>query len=197
MENRAFNEMKKAALEWLKSREPEEIAVRAGCYYDVQKRLFHLKTLGKDIEISYPEGDFSEELEEWHQLVALHYLYVADGMLLSGKWVTFGNLKDGLIRGTKFDQTIQNELQEIFKDKQEEEIFNICKRLGGVKIPGKGDLCIKFDFFPRYPVMFSIWFADEEFPLSVKTFVDADSDHYLTIEDAVTLGGVLVEALAK
>ena len=38
--------------------------------------------------------------------------------------------------------------------------------------------------------------GDEEFPASGRLFLDESAAHYLTVEDAVTVGGLLLERLA-
>ena len=48
---------------------------------------------------------------------------------------------------------------------------------------------------PRYPLLVNIWFEDEEFPASGKLLLEAAADHYLTVEDAVTVGTLVLELL--
>ena len=50
-----------------------------------------------------------------------------------------------------------------------------------------------FPVLPRYPVTLKIWFADEEFPVSGKIFLQDHADHYLSVEDAVTVGEILLQ----
>ena len=46
------------------------------------------------------------------------------------------------------------------------------------------------------PIWLRLWFGDEEFPASGRLFLDESAAHYLTVEDAVTVGGLLLERLA-
>lgn len=68
-------------------------------------------------------------------------------------------------------------------------------RIGGRSAESNADCAIRFDFLPRYPLLLKLWLADEDFPASGKLLVDASSDHYLTIEDAVTIGQLVMEEL--
>ena len=52
-----------------------------------------------------------------------------------------------------------------------------------------------FDFLPYYPLWLKIWLADDEFEASGKMLLSKSADHYLTVEDAVTVGGILLEHL--
>lgn len=72
----------------------------------------------------------------------------------------------------------------------------ICKWIGGEKIPSNSDAAWRIAFLPRFPVMLKVWFADEDFPPSGRLLLDASADHYLTIEDAVTVAEILLEAVA-
>ena len=54
-----------------------------------------------------------------------------------------------------------------------------------------------FPVLPRYPVTLKIWFADEEFPVSGKIFLQDHADHYLSVEDAVTVGEILLQKLSE
>lgn len=68
---------------------------------------------------------------------------------------------------------------------------------GAVFRDSNADLCAVFPFLPRYPVIVKMWFADEEFPASGKMLVSGGADHYLTIEDAVTVGEVMFRRLEE
>lgn len=197
LENRAFREMRKAALERLQGKETDHIAKNAAVLWKEQDGCFEFISLGQTIQISYPSWELKEALEEWHTLLLLHYLDMADGTPLSGIWVTFGNLKDGLIRGTGFDRTADTELRKFLKGKDREKLMEIFKALGAEVLDGKADLSVRFSLFPRYPLLLNIWLADEEFPAAGKLLVDKHADHYLTIEDAVTAGEVLLRKLKE
>lgn len=70
-----------------------------------------------------------------------------------------------------------------------------CRILGGILTPSNADVCAVFSLFPNYPITLKLWFADEEIPGSGRLFLDRCASHYLTVEDAVTAGSLLMEAL--
>lgn len=193
--NRAFYEMKLSAVERLRNHQAEEIAKKSGTVFHKEKSCLEIQSLNERLEISLPEYHFRPEIAEWHQLVLLHYLDLADGAEVSSEQVSFGGLKDGLIRGTKFDQYVENELQVFLNGKTPERLLKIFKSLGAEIMEDKSDLCAKFPFLPNYPVWLKIWFADEEFDASGKMLLSKSADHYLTIEDAVTVGDILLSRL--
>lgn len=195
--NSAFQEMLTAAKGWLSGRSPEELAGLAGAEWKPEEKILSLQSLNQRLEVSTEDWSVRPQPEEWHHLILLHYFSIADGTQLSDEMITFGNLKDGLIRGTKFDRTADLALARFLKDREPEQIKAVCRSLGAGFQDSNADLCAVFPFLPRYPVAVKIWFADEEFPASGKMLVSASADHYLTIEDAVTAGEVMLLKLEE
>ena len=87
-------------------------------------------------------------------------------------------------------------MENLLQDKNSEEIQKACKNLGAEFSETKADLCAVFPVLPRYPVTLKIWFADDEFPTSGKLFLQDNADHYLSVEDAVTVGEILLQKLS-
>lgn len=194
-DNRAFQEMKKAAVRRLQGRSAREVAEKAAVVFQEESSCLEMVSLGQKVEIQYPSWEMREEPEAWQTLLLLHYLEMADGTPLAGEWVTFGNLKDGLIRGTGFDRTSEAELGKILKGKDMEDLKSMLGTLGARFVEGRGDLSAELWLCPRYPLLLNIWMEDEEFPASGKLLADKNADHYLTIEDAVTAGEILLQRL--
>ncbi len=194
-ENRAFNEMYIAAKKRLEGKSPVEIAKNAGVEFDEEKSVFKVKSLDEVIELSYPSYDISTEKNDWQILTILHYLDLADNTPVLSQPIHFGELKDGIIRGVRFDKTAELELERFLKNKQEDKIINVFKSLDGKIIDSKADLSVVFYLYPYYPVTLNIWFEDEEFPAEGKMFVDKTADHYLTIEDAVGVGELMLKVI--
>ena len=192
-----FDEMLRAAWARIIRHRAEDIAVRSGALFDREKNALELKSLNRNIEISMARAAFSPELEGWHKLIILHYLDLADGAAVSSEITPFGGLKDGLIRGTKFDHDTGRALAKLFSDKTPDQIARACAQLGAEWIDDPADLCAVFHVLPRYPVWLKVWFADDEFENSGRLFVSGSADHYLSIEDAVTVGDLLLSDLQQ
>ena len=193
----AFQEMLAVAKGWLAGRSPEELAELAGAEWEPETKRLSLQSLNQRLELNAGDWSVSPQPENWHYLILLHYLSIADGTPLSDEMTTFGNLKDGLIRGTKFDRTADTALAGFLKGREPEQLKEVCRALGAVFRDSNADLCAVFPFLPRYPVIVKMWFADEEFPASGKMLVSGVADHYLTIEDAVTVGEVMLRRLEE
>lgn len=194
-DNRAFLQMLQPAKERVCLHLPEEIAQKSGVVFHREASFLELTSFNQTVRIAFPDCTFYPQLDEWHQLVILHYLDLADGTEVSPQMVSFGGLKDGLVRGTKFDRDMERALREFLTGKTPEQMAAVCRALGAQFVKERADLCAVFPFLPRYPLWLKIWFADEEFEASGKLLVSKSADHYLTIEDAVTVGEIFLSRL--
>ena len=90
---------------------------------------------------------------------------------------------------------MERELGSFLDGMTQGQLCRICERLGAQFVEERADLCAVFPFLPRYPIWLKVWFADDEFGASGKLLVNRSADHYLTIEDAVTVGELLLSKL--
>lgn len=191
--NRMFSNMLQAAVARLKGCSPDAISAKANVTFD--GNAFHLESLGIPVTVSWPECSVSPALDPWQTMVLLHYLAGAEGTPLSGRPVTFANLQDGMVRGGGFDRDAEKIIQTKLGFLSPEELQRRCLALGGQLQTSNADLCAEFRFAPNWPVWLKVWFADEEFPASGRLLADASAEHYLSIEDAVTVGGLILNGL--
>ena len=115
----------------------------------------------------------------------------AGGTLPSGEWTSFADMKDGLIRGTKYAHSSEQWFARFLKGKTREQLEEICLKLGGRKMERRGDLNMFLPFLPYFPVLFCYWEPDDEFDAAGRFLLDRTADHFLSIEDAVTVGEIL------
>lgn len=193
MENRQFELMLEAVRSRLLRHVPEEISEKAGVRYE--NGVFWVRTLGRRVEIQWPAGKITPPVSTWHTLTLLHYLDLADGTPLTGRTITFSQYKDGLVRGGGLDRNTELIVRRDLGVLPQEELARRCEALGAELLPSNADFCARFDFAPRYPVWLKVWFADEEFPASGRLLVDESAPSYLTIEDAVTVGALILDEL--
>lgn len=190
-----FSNMHRVALQWLHNHTPEEISFRANVSFD--GTAFRFRSLGQDISITYPDYHIEPQLHHWHTLTILHYLASADGTPLTERLISFSQHKDGMVRGAGFDQTAEQMIRDHLGTLSQQELLHRIGCLGGEVIVSNADLCVKFPYLPNYPVYLKLWFADDEFPASGRMLLDASAEHYLSIEDAVTIGELILERLCR
>ena len=196
-ENRAFKNMRMTALERLAGRDPEEIQKNTGIVFVPETSQFRLTSMGQDIVVSWPECKIEPELNQWHHLAILHYMDTADGSSLTGELMSFGEQPGGMVRGGGFDRLCEQTVSRSMGNCPEEAVKEACLALGGKIISCNADLGIVFPFLPYYPVTLKIWFADEEIAGTGRMFLDRSAEHFLSVEDAVTVGTLLLEEIQK
>lgn len=192
--HRMFDEMRNAAIARLAGRRPEDIAEKARVPFD--GTAFLLDTLGMHIRVQYPEYHMTPQLHDWHTLTVLHYLDLADGTPRTGKWMNFSQQKDGMVRGGGFDRKVELQMQTSIGKLPPDVLHQRCQALGGTQVLSNADYCCELPFLPMYPVLLQVWFADEEFAPSGRLLLDSSASHYLTVEDAVVVGELLLELLS-
>ena len=192
-ENRQMEAMRAAALARLAQHTPQQIAERAGVA--CKDNTFLFDTFGQHVCVSLPSYTITPPLSAWHMLTLLHYLDLADGAPVTGQTITFSQHTDGLVRGGGFDRNAELIVRRDLGPLCPEELTRRCAALGGELLASNADFCARFWFAPRYPLLLQIWFADDEFPASGRLLLDESAPHYLTIEDAVTVGSLLLDTL--
>lgn len=196
-ENRAFQEMRKAAVARLMGRDVGKIAEHTKLAYDARTETFSLSSLGQEVRIRCSDWEITPELDDWHHLMLLHYLDMADGSPLAGELIRFGDLPGGMVRGGGFDRDSERIFSRDWGARPPRLVERACRALGGRVVPSNADLCTVFDLFPLYPMTLKLWFADEEMPGSGRLLLDKSASHFLSVEDAVTAGDLLLEKLSQ
>lgn len=192
--SRAIDQMVQAAVDRLKSRSSRELAARSGSRF-LADGVLSLSSLGREVQITLPDCHTAPLLDGWHYLLLLHYLDLADGVGLAGRWITFGEMPEGLIRGVKFDRTTEGALGRFLLPRKQAQVEAAFQSLGGEFLPSKADLTVRLPLFPYFPVLINIWFADEEFSASARMLLDGNAGHVLTVEDAVVAGELILRLL--
>lgn len=193
--NQTFDEMNKVALQWLAERNPGEIADLAGVDYDSERQCFVFSSMGTDLTLTWPDWRITPQVGGWHYLLILHYLHLADGTPVAGREMALGQMVSGMVRGGGIDRKFEQAIQAV-KGLDEAMLDEICGAMGAEKIQTNADVSYRIPFLPRFPVTLKMWLPDEDFPASGRLLVDESADHYFTIEDAVTLGEILIEKIA-
>lgn len=192
-ENQMFSSMLRAARERLSAQSPTEIARKSGASFVDGE--FLLRSLGREVCVSADDCRARPTLPEWHLLTLLHYLSSADGAPLTGRPLSFAQYPGGMARGENFNRDVERVVREKLGKMDAAELERRCRALGAKIVLSNADFCAEFFFAPRWPVWLKLWLADDEFPASGRMLVDECAAHFLTIEDAVTVGSLILDAL--
>lgn len=195
MRNRTFREMEKAALERLSGIDPCRISARTDIPFDETTSTFRFSSIGIDVTVSYPSYDIFPHLPDWHHLMILHHLEMADGTPRTEKQISFRELPDGFVRGEQFDRSCESTIAAVLGNYRLETLRSVAIRMGAIIGESRADLCAKFSFAPRYPITLNLWLAEEDLPGSGKMLLDSSAGHQLSTEDAVTVGELILEQM--
>lgn len=197
-ENRQFQEMLGAAEKKLEGMSAQEIAERGGLAFDAAKNMFSFESFGRRVQVSYPDLTLDCEVDMWMHLTILQYMAEADGHPLASEWISLSDFQvGGLVRGASFDRENDALIQRGIGKLDVETLRRVGRKMGAVEVSSKADLSLQFWFMPRFPYLLNLWFADEEFPASGKVLCDRAAEHYLKVEAAGTIAGLLLQELEK
>ncbi|MGB9792649.1 MAG: DUF3786 domain-containing protein, partial [Thermacetogeniaceae bacterium] len=134
------------------SRPPEQMAKLSGASYDPDKKVFHIKYLNELYGVSYPDGEFFEEnqftpLTQEEKALVLQYLSQASGQPLSGKWLSFSELPNGMLHDAPFRAEAIKPLAEVFGG-QPGKLLDAAKSLGATELK-VGDIGVIIPVFPH------------------------------------------------
>ena len=98
-----------------------------------------------------------------------------------------------------FDRTSEQTMAGYFAKKPLQNLQAVCTSLGASIEPSNADLCAVLPFLPQYPVTWKLWLAEEEDEIdgSGRLFLNSSADHYLSVEDAVTVGTLVLDRLQR
>lgn len=194
-ENRAFNEMNKAAKLRLQGRIPQDIALKTGFVFNEKTSLFTITALNKEVYLSYPKFDFITDINDWYKLIILHYMDNADLTPAGTGIITFSELTDGLVRGSGLDRLCENDIRNFWGNQTIDFLNMTAQKTGGEIIKSNADFCAQFRFLPKVILTLKIWLKDDELSGSGRMFLSQNADTFLSVEDAVTLGELLLNML--
>jgi len=153
-----------------------------------------IRCLGRDYRVA-PDGTITVAgpLAPWMQILLLHYVRTRGSAALSGRWVSFTDLKAALIKAKSFARDCEEPLRELF-DRDPAHAARALERLGAERHPGTpAPVAWRVDALPRVPVLLLHWPHDEEFPSKVKILFDSTADRFLDVESLT----FLIEGLVK
>ncbi|MCL4456231.1 MAG: DUF3786 domain-containing protein [Nitrospirae bacterium] len=168
--------------------------IAEGIGADLKDGALIIKCMGREFVIS-PEGEITTRghMTPWIKILLLHYIRTEGKGPLSGKWVSYAELKAGMIKASSFQRDCEEPLRELF-DKNFEGTITVLNRLGAERredFPAKQ--AWHLFLLPKIPVIILYWPKEEEFESKVKIIFDSTSDRFLDAESII----FLVEGLVK
>ncbi|MBZ0156622.1 MAG: DUF3786 domain-containing protein [Alphaproteobacteria bacterium] len=153
-----------------------------------------LNCLGREFSIT-PRGEISTRghLTPWMKILLLHYIRTSGKGNLTGKWISYGEMKCGMVKASAFQREAEDPLRELF-DRDTARVAAVMEKLGAGRRDDfpTGHAWLLF-LLPKMPVVILYWPPEEEFPSKVKVLFDSTADRFLDVESII----FLVEGLIK
>jgi len=173
---------------------------KSGAKYIPAKKVIIIDHLNRPYQIGFPGGEVSfvnseEAVPLRDKILLLHYFTRAKGTPLSGKIITYKELKEGINYYPTFFKRAIDPVVEHFKD-EPQKLLDIAETLGGRKA-GYGDAAVTIDAFPYVPLTIVLWQGDKEFPPEGNIMFDSTIPDYLPTEDITILCEVIAWKLVR
>lgn len=151
-----------------------------------------IKCLGTDYFIDR-NGEITTpgHINPWIKILLLHYIKTGGVGEPTGEWVSFSELKSGMVKETSFRRDCEEPLRQLL-DNNLEEITVMIRRLGGREISHpSADHAWELYALPRVPVLILYRMEDEELneygESHVRILFDRSADRFLDVESLVFL----------
>jgi hypothetical protein len=137
-----------------------------------------------------------EEVSTTVKVLLLHYLIFAGNKPLTGKLISFRELKNGA--GIYYPTFYKRAVAPLIKTFGNcvENLFKISKELNGIK-EKYGHASVTIRVLPMVPVTFILWEGEEDVPPSGTVLFDSSVEGFLPAEDIVFAGSFGVYELIR
>jgi len=179
--------------------DPEDAVKRTHVEFDAQKGEFHIRVMGVDKYVSWPE--FSLKTADGtvvggdEQILVIRFLMNAVVTPANGKFITYRELPWGEVYFRQFTNRCINRLAFSYATKLDK-FDQIMETIGAERIDA-GDSGWKFEFMDGFFVEFILWAPDDEFPPSAQILFSDNFPLAFGGEDGAYIGDISQNFLKK
>jgi hypothetical protein len=158
-----------------------------------------LKVLGKDFSVEAKGNLFAEiHINPWVAVPFLSYILHGQGLPISGRWMSFRELKEGRDRYPLFQKRCEEPMKKV-ADIYTPLFDDIVHVFGGKQVEKQfeSDISVVLHPLPRVPVMICYWLPEEGMDSSLHIFFDETADRNLDIGSVFNLGAGLAQMFTK
>jgi hypothetical protein len=174
-----------------------EAAKRAGAQFSDNKLT--LKILGKDFSMDAKGDLFTDiHINPWVAIPFLSYILHGHGLPVSGKWVSFRELREGRERYPLFQKRCEDPMKRV-ADSYTDLFDDIVHIFSGKQVDPQfqSDISVVLHPLPKVPIMICYWSPEEGLDSSLYVFFDETADRNLDIGSVFTLGTGLSQMFTK
>jgi len=170
----------------------QEIAEGLGA--TVQEGSLIIRSLGREFAVA-PDGEITTQghTTPWMQILLLHYIRTRGQAALSNRWVSYAELKGGMVKALSFRRECEDPLRDLL-DRDYGQVKGILHRIGAEERSGFATQNAWYLYLlPKLPVLILYWPKEEEFESKVSMLLDSTADQFLDVESLMFLGEGLIK----
>lgn len=164
----------------LKKADLTEISVKSGASLHEERNII-LRYFSRYIKIDTAAEkvnyqDSGREVDMFNAVIILHYITTADGEPISGKWISYRELPDGMF----YFRTIPGVLEPLLVKYEDslELLLEKAHKYGAIKSRDFKNGIVIYPF-PYFPVMLVLEEKTEEFSADLRVLFDSSASHYI------------------
>ena len=179
--------------------EPSAVCMNSGVIFNREQDSYILPYLNRKFLVHHSSGKIEapwgqgEEIPPQLHILLLHYLIHADGIALSGKWITPRDHPEGLLYG---EGDWLEDIHPLLHDFGS--LINHFKESAGslgATATHMGNYSLLFQPLPKVPLVFVSWSDSEKFSFASNVLYDEMVLHYLPKEDCALLPRLIIQEL--
>jgi hypothetical protein len=155
--------------------------------------------LGKNFSVDI-RGELSADIHinPWVAIPFLSCILYGKGKAVSGRWVSFRELKGGRERYPLFQKRCEEPMKRV-ADNHPTLFQYMVQTLGGRQVEEQfeSDISVVLHLQPKVPFMICYWLPDDGMDSSLNVFFDETADENLDIDSVFMLGVGLSQMLSK
>ena len=166
----------------------------AGLGAEMKDETLVIRALGREFAMK-PEGEISTQghITPWIKILLLHYVRIHGQAPLSGKWVSYAELRSGMVKALSFLRECEEPLRDLL-DREFGAVSGILQKLGAEKRGGfAANNAWHLFLLPKVPVLILYWPQEDEFASKVSILFDSTADRFLDVESLMFLGEGLID----
>ncbi len=147
----------------------------------------------------YPDGRIETVgyINPWIEILLLHYVRTSGKGEPSEKWVSFSELKSGMVKAASFQRDCEEPLKELL-DRDLKGVESLLMRMGARKEEVEGcPFAWYLRALPKIPVLILYWPSSNEEPSQVRILFDRTADRFLDVESLIFVFEGLVNLIEK
>jgi hypothetical protein len=158
-----------------------------------------INCLGKEFSVD-SHGRISSQCHThaWFSIPFLSYILFGQGKAVTGKWITFRNLNDGINWDPFFNEQCPQKLKKL-ADTHSELFGDLISAFGATTAEAylESDISVVLHPFPKVPMMVCYWKPEDDLHSDLRVFFDSTADQNLNTEAVFGMGTAIVRMLEK